>query len=106
MAGRKKSESTVLAERSKILDGRQDWQVDTTKNKLTNDEKKVWARTAVEESMAGNPNMKRKLRLPKFPPPTLEDEARMAKLDSYGNPISGWKWEGIKLVKVRKTKHK
>lgn len=107
MARGKKSESVILEERSKILDGRQDWQVDTRKNKLTNDEKKVWTRASVEESMAGNPNMRRyKLKIPKFPPPTQSDKERMKKLDDYGNPLPGWKWEGLNIVREKSKKKK
>jgi hypothetical protein len=84
---------------SNLLETHQDWEIDTPN--LTEKEKKQWYTKHVEETQAGNPNMRsNKARLPKFPPPTKEQKAIMEKLDFMGNPIKGWKWKGNKLVKV------
>ncbi len=84
------------------LQTHQDWEIDTPN--LTEKEKKRWYTKHVEETQAGNPNMRKKrVHIPKFPPPTAAQKKIMEKLDFMGNPVKGWKWKGNKLVKDKQV---
>lgn len=68
---------------------------------MTEREKKDYYRNRVERDLKGNPqapNYRKPKRAARFGPPTKEDKKRLKFLDSYGNPLPGYKWSGRDIV--------